>query len=105
MIEKVVAIVQARMGSSRLPGKVLQRVGEMSVIELLLARLSESKLIEQVVVAVPDDAQNHVLLDHVGNLVLIVKKVVRAMLWHVSIRQPKITELMLLLESQGIAPW
>lgn len=68
MIEKVVAIVQARMGSSRLPGKVLQRVGEMSVIELLLARLSESKLIEQVVVAVPDDAQNHVLLDHVEQL-------------------------------------
>ena len=65
---KVVAIVQARMGSSRLPGKVLQRVGKMSVIELLLARLIESKLIEQVVVAVPDNAQNQVLLDHVAQL-------------------------------------
>lgn len=65
---KIVAIVQARMGSSRLPGKVLERVGKMSVIELLLSRLVESKLITKVVVAVPDDGQNQVLFDHVEQL-------------------------------------
>ena len=67
-MEKVVAIVQARMGSSRLPGKVLARVGKRSVIELLLSRLTDSKLIEQIVVAVPDDAQNQIIFDHVEQL-------------------------------------
>ena len=67
-MKKVVAIVQARMGSSRLPGKVLQKVGNMTVIELLLERLSKARLIDLVLVAVPDDKQNQTLVDHVVQL-------------------------------------
>ena len=48
---KVVAIVQARMGSSRLPGKVMKLVNGIPIIELLLLRLSKSKLIDQIIVA------------------------------------------------------
>ena len=40
---KVVAIVQARMGSTRLPNKVMKPVGGIPMIELLLARLSKAK--------------------------------------------------------------
>ena len=34
--EKVVAVVQARMGSSRLPGKVMKTICDKPVIELML---------------------------------------------------------------------
>ena len=47
---KVTAIVQARMGSTRLPGKVMKLINGMPVIELLLKRLSTSKEIDQIIV-------------------------------------------------------
>ena len=48
---KIVAIVQARMGSSRLPGKVMKTIEGRPVINLLLERLKLSKKIDQIVVA------------------------------------------------------
>jgi len=36
---KVVALVQARMGSTRLPNKVMKPIGGIPMIELLLSRL------------------------------------------------------------------
>ena len=40
---KNLAIVQARIGSTRLPFKVLKKIGRKSIIEILLDRLLESK--------------------------------------------------------------
>lgn len=40
---KVVAIVQARMGSTRLPNKVMKKLNNRTMIELLLQRLSLAK--------------------------------------------------------------
>ena len=48
---KVIAIIQARMGSSRLPGKVMKEINGKTVIELLHQRLSKSKKINKIVVA------------------------------------------------------
>lgn len=53
---KVVAIVQARMGSSRLPGKVLARLGPSATLEFLLARLRKATLVNEVLVATSDSA-------------------------------------------------
>ena len=55
---KIVAIVQARMGSSRLPGKVLKPIVNKPMIELLLTRLSQSKELDEIVVATSEDPQN-----------------------------------------------
>ena len=55
---KVVALVQARMGSTRLPGKVLKTIVNKPMIELLLTRLSQSSELNEIVVATSDDRQN-----------------------------------------------
>lgn len=65
---KVVAIVQARMGSTRLPNKVMKPVGSVPMIELLLARLARATEIDQIVVATSEDARNQPLAQHVASL-------------------------------------
>ena len=65
---KIVAIVQARMGSSRLPGKVMKSVAGLPMIEVLLKRLSKSELIDKIVVATSIDVANLPLVKHVSSL-------------------------------------
>ena len=57
---KVVAIVQARMGSTRLPGKVLMDIGGFSMLERVLLRTRKASQVDDVVVATtlaPEDDQ------------------------------------------------
>jgi spore coat polysaccharide biosynthesis protein SpsF len=51
----VVAIVQARMGSTRLPGKTLARLGDESVLGWVLVRLARATTLDQVAVATSVD--------------------------------------------------
>ena len=55
---KVLAVLQARTTSTRLPGKVLKKIVDKSLIELLLVRLSRSKEIDKIVVVIPDKEQD-----------------------------------------------
>ena len=54
----ITAIVQARMGSSRLPGKVLMRAAGQSMIEHLHERLSAAESIDGIVIATSCLAQD-----------------------------------------------
>jgi len=65
---KTVAIVQARMGSVRFPGKVLQPVCGTPLIGLLLERLGRSRHIDQIVLATSEDARNEPLASYVTGL-------------------------------------
>jgi glutamate-1-semialdehyde 2,1-aminomutase len=65
---KVVALIQARMGSIRLPGKVLKSIVNRPMIELLLARLSQSSELDEIVVATSIDKQNNKLQSVVESL-------------------------------------
>ncbi len=65
---KVVALVQARMGSTRLPNKVMKPIEGVPMIELLLTRLSRAREINQIVVATSVDARNFSLIAHVEQL-------------------------------------
>ena len=47
----ITAIIQARMGSTRLPGKVLMKMGEHIMLKYMIDRVLKSKLIDQVVIA------------------------------------------------------
>ena len=48
---KVIATIEARMGSSRLPGKVMKKLGKYYLLEILIKRLKKSKLLDDIVVA------------------------------------------------------
>lgn len=65
---KIVAIVQARMGSTRLPGKVMQPIGKKPMIGLLLERLSKSKKIDQIILATSVDSRNDPLAAYVESI-------------------------------------
>jgi glutamate-1-semialdehyde 2,1-aminomutase len=65
---KIVAIIQARMGSARLPNKVMKPICGVPLIELLIARLSTSKRIDQIVVATSTDIRNQPLAEHIRKI-------------------------------------
>jgi len=60
---KVVAIIQARMGSTRLLGKVMKDILGKPVILWDIDRISFSKLIDEIVVAIPYAKENDVIAD------------------------------------------
>lgn len=65
---KIVALVQARMGSTRMPNKVMKPIGGIPMIELLLSRLSRAQEIDQIIVATSVDERNLPLVEHVQKL-------------------------------------
>ncbi len=65
---KVVAIVQARMGSTRLPNKVMKSICDIPMIEVLLKRLSASKELNEIIVATSSNDVNQPLINHVEKL-------------------------------------
>jgi glutamate-1-semialdehyde 2,1-aminomutase len=65
---KVLAIVQARMGSTRLPDKVMKSICGVPMIELLLRRLARAKEVNQIIVATSVDERNLPLVAHVQSL-------------------------------------
>ncbi len=65
---KVLAIVQARMGSTRFPNKVMRPIIGKPMIELLLYRLSLAQNIDQIVLATSDHPCNQPLVTHVQQL-------------------------------------
>ncbi len=56
---KVIAITQARIGSSRLPEKVLLNVGKDSLLGLHLKRLSKAKKLNKIIVATTHEVGSH----------------------------------------------
>lgn len=65
---KVVAIVQARMGSIRLPNKVLKPICDEPMIGLLLSRLARAKEVAEIIVATSADPLNQQLADYVNSI-------------------------------------
>ncbi|MBB6671701.1 cytidylyltransferase domain-containing protein [Cohnella nanjingensis] len=53
---QIVAVIQARTGSSRLPGKVMRTLDGIPVVRLMVMRLSRSRRLSQIVVATGDTA-------------------------------------------------
>jgi len=65
---RTAAIVQARMGSTRFPNKVMRSICGIPMIGLLLERLNKAKGIEQIVLATSDSSINKSLIAYVREL-------------------------------------
>ena len=48
---KNIVIIQARLNSSRLPNKILSKIGNYSCLEILIKRLKKSKLTDRIIIA------------------------------------------------------
>ena len=55
---KIVAIVQARLTSTRFPNKVIKKIGKFTIIELVYKRLKLSKYLDDIVFTIPDNLEN-----------------------------------------------
>ena len=48
-------IIQARLGSTRLPKKILKKLGNISILEHVVQRALRSKIADKIILAIPDD--------------------------------------------------
>lgn len=60
----VVAVIQARMSSTRLPGKVLRPLGDRPVVDWVTRAAHAAKGVDRVIVATSTEADDDVLVDH-----------------------------------------
>jgi spore coat polysaccharide biosynthesis protein SpsF len=65
---KTIAIIQARMGSTRLPGKVLKALGGVPVLEWVTARTRRSRLIDEVIVATTLEPADDIIVTECARL-------------------------------------
>lgn len=69
---QILAILQARTSSTRLPGKVLMEINGMPVIGRQIHRIMRSRKISKLVLATSTDISDDALVDFVSNLGLTV---------------------------------
>jgi len=62
-MKKIVASIQVRMNSERLPGKVLREINGKPLLGYLIERLKMSKHIDEIIVAVPDTLENKPIIN------------------------------------------
>ena len=61
----ITCIIQARMGSTRLPGKTMEKITkDKRVIDFVVEQLKFSKIIEKIIVAIPDSIEDDVTYNH-----------------------------------------
>lgn len=60
---KVVAIVQARMGSTRLPRKVMKKIMGRSMLWHIVNRIEKSRFIDDIIIATTQDKKDDVIED------------------------------------------
>jgi len=54
-------IIQARMGSTRLPGKVLMKINHQTILENLVERVSLSKFVDEIIVATTTNQEDNAI--------------------------------------------
>ena len=58
---KVDAIIEARMSSKRLPGKILKKIHKKEILKIIIQRLQKSKKINKIFVATTSHKSDDIL--------------------------------------------
>lgn len=61
-MKSIVAIIQARTGSKRLPRKVLKKISNISLIEWVILRLKKSRRIKKIILATTKQKKDDILV-------------------------------------------
>jgi spore coat polysaccharide biosynthesis protein SpsF len=69
---KIGAIIQARMGSTRLPGKVMLKIKDKTVLGHVVERVKQSKLINEIIIATTINESDDIIVKESLNLGLKV---------------------------------
>ena len=65
MVKKIICIVQARMSSKRLPGKILMKLNKnYSVIQFLIQRLKKCRKITKIIVACTNSSKDKKIINN-----------------------------------------
>jgi len=67
-MSRFVCIVQARMGSTRLPGKVMKKIMGETILYYIIERLKQSKLIDTILIATSRNQIDNVILEEAKRL-------------------------------------
>ena len=67
-MNRVLAIIQARMGSNRLPGKVMKDIGGETMLARVVKRTKRAELLDNVVVATTVDPRDDVIVNECQRL-------------------------------------
>ena len=62
----ICAIIQARMGSIRLPNKVMKKVLNKPLIDYLLERVVKAKRVDKIIIATTTNLEDDYLAEHVS---------------------------------------
>ena len=68
MKNKTIAIIQARLTSTRFPNKILQKIENQTLIQILVNRLLLSKKVDQVIVAIPNNKENRSIKKYIKGI-------------------------------------
>ena len=60
--KKVLAIIQARYNSTRFPGKVVKKINNKTILEILIRRLSRSRHISKIIVACSNNLKDKAIV-------------------------------------------
>jgi spore coat polysaccharide biosynthesis protein SpsF len=69
--ERIVGVIQARLGSSRLPGKVLAPIGGRPLIAWTIAAMRAVPSLDDLIVATTDTPEDDALIRELGGLVSV----------------------------------
>ena len=62
-MDKISAIIQARLGSKRFPKKILKKVSDKTILEHVIDQVQNSKLINEIIIATTDLKQDHAITE------------------------------------------
>ena len=64
-------IITARMTSTRLPGKIMKKIRNKKIIELLYERVKQSKLISNIIIATTKNKSDDILVKFLKKKIFI----------------------------------